>query len=127
MKESNRLYYKEDTTNLSHFWLNPIKWRTTGTGMNQYVIDSYAPYIDKEEIILHIRENIVPYTDGRKLLKPEGKSDYFVDVVNECMKSVWRNDRGFVFTESQLLQVMMIKPDVNVRYSKNDGCYWCWK
>ena len=109
-------------------WRNKLTWRNTGKGMNQNVIGTYAPYNSKEEIVKYMRANLTPYTDGRKYLDRKSKyADYFRDVVNECMGYIMCKERGYVFTESQLREVMMMLPDVRVKYSDNEGCYWCWK
>ena len=123
-------YSTEETTTPLHFWRNPITWRSTNTGLNENVISTYAPHTSKQDIIRHMRLNIDPYTDGRKFLNESSFSrhkDYFADVVNECMDSIWSKERGFVFNEAQLREVMKILPTVNVRWNDNDGCYWCWK
>jgi hypothetical protein len=119
----------EITTIPPNFWRNTITWRTTNTGMNQNVIHTYAPHKRKKDIIVHMRENIIPYTDKRKYLNPEEKKkhDYFVEVVNDCMKDIWKGNSGFVFKDSQLKEVMMILPSVNVEWSEYSGGYYCWK
>lgn len=118
----------DNSTIPPNFWRDPITWRTTNTGMNENVISTYAPYTNKEYIIQHMRENIVPYTGKCKYLKNNKKKrDYYVEVVNECMKDIWKGYRGFVFSDSQLKEVMRILPSVNVEWSEYCGGYYCWR
>ena len=114
------------TLPLPHFWRNPVTWRSTNTGMNQNAISTYNPYSSKKDIIKHIRKNIIPYTDKRKYVK-QNKNDYFADIVNDCMKDIWKCKRGFVFTYEQLKEVMRILPSVNVEWSEYSDGYYCWK
>lgn len=115
------------TINTNEFWRDKLTWRSTATGMNENVIGTYAPYNKKKDIIAHMKQNIVSYSDGRKYSDNNSKNDYFTDIVNDCMKKVYLGLRGYVFTDSQLKEVMMIKPDINITYSDRDVRYYCWK
>jgi nicotinamide riboside kinase len=94
--------------------------------MNENVIGLYVHKDDRRDIITYLRENVVSYNDGRRFLESKEKRDYFVDVVNDCLKNIYWGKDGYVFSESQLKEVMMIKPDVKVRWSCRNECYYCW-
>jgi hypothetical protein len=113
--------------NNDNFWRNELTWRSTNTGMNTNVIGEYVHKEDRQDIINYMRSIIESYKDGRYYLDNENKKDYFVDVVNDCLKNVYKNFRGFVFSDLQLKEVMKIVPSVNVKYSSKDECYYCWK
>lgn len=130
MKETtvNKNISNKTTTTLPHFWRSNITWRSTNTGMNENVLCTYNFYNSKKDIIKHIRENIIPYTDGRRCIpKNERKyNPYFTDVVNDCMKEVWKGKCGFVCNTDQLKEVMRIKCDINVECGEL-GEFYCWK
>jgi len=126
MNETNK---EITTTTPPHFWISDLLWRTTNTGISQNVISTYAPYKSKKSIIAHMRENITPYSDGRKYIprKERKYNPYFTDIINDCMKDVWKGDKGFVFNENQLKEVMKIFPSVDVEWSKYSGGYYYCK
>ena len=117
------------TTTFSHFWRNNITWRSTNTGMNENVLRTYNHNNSQQEIIAHIRLGAIPYTDGRKRIPREERkyNPYFTDVVNDCMKEIWKGKRGFVCSTDQLKEVMRILPSVNVEGSEFGTYYYCWK
>jgi len=117
------------TLPLPNFWRDNIKWRSTNTGMNENVISTYAPHISKETIVSHMRKYITPYTDKRKYLNEDEKNKhkYFIDIVNECMMSILTGGCGYVFTDSQLKEVMKIVPRVRSIHDNGNGCWKCWK
>ncbi|MDF2950579.1 MAG: hypothetical protein K0S18_162 [Anaerocolumna sp.] len=111
------------TTN--NFWRTNLKWRTTLTGMNQNVTREYNHSIAHTRIIKDIRTTITPYI-GKRYYIPEGKyNEYFTAIVNDCLDTIRHGERGFVYSTGQLREVMMVIPDVNVRYDKEDDCYYC--
>lgn len=116
-----------NSINTDNFWRNKVTWRTTGKGMNKYVIKQFAPYVSKDKAINYMRQNIIPYHDRRKyILDDNDCNKYFRDVVNDCLHKVWHKERGFIFTEDQLREVMRIIPDVDVKYDENYARYYCW-
>lgn len=129
MKEKANNSTLNKTTTPPRFWRDDIKWRSTSTGINQNVINTYNFNYSKQEIIEHIRLNAVPYTDGRsRLPKLERKyNPYFTDVVNDCMKEIWKGGCGFVCNTDQLREVIKILPSVNVNCDKFSKYYYCWK
>lgn len=113
----------------NNFWRSNITWRSTNTGMNENVLRTYNLNNSQKEIIAHIRLSAIPYEDGRKRIpKRERKfNPYFTDVVNDCMKEIWKGKRGFVCSTDQLKEVMRILPSVNVVGDKFGTYYYCWK
>ena len=117
-----------NTTLPLHFWRNNITWRSTNTGMNENVIKKYSSN-NKQEIILHMRETVTYYEKRMKYLSRKKKqySDYFIDIVNDCMEMVWHNSRGYVFTDEQLKEVIKLCSDVKIKWDEDNCCYYCWK
>jgi hypothetical protein len=118
---------QEKQINNKRFWRDKLTWRSTNTGMNENVIGTYVHNNDRRGIITYIMDTTIPYTDGRRFLESHEKKDYFVDVVNECLKNIYHGKEGHVFSDAQLKEIIMIKPDVNIRWSHESECYFCNK
>jgi hypothetical protein len=124
MKENNELNTGKKEI---RFWRNPLTWRTTNTGMNENVISTYVRKQNMKDVIASIKDGIVTYNDGRKFLETKYKTDYFISVVNDCLRDIYAGRSGYVFTESQLKEVLKIKPNIQTTFSKEHGCYRCRK
>lgn len=45
--------------------------------------------------------------------------------MNDALREIYKNRKGYVFSQDQLIEVLKFVPDVNVSYS--DEIYFVWK
>ena len=43
----------------------------------------------------------------------------------QTLKQIYKNRKGYVFTQEQLIEIIKFIPDIDVSYS--DGIYFVWK
>lgn len=125
---------KTSTDVLGCFWLPPHYHKLTSSGVDQNTVKPYSTKVADSEFKQHfhehilpeLRSNIVPYQDGKKYMrksKLHGRG--FCDVVNDALKQIYKNRKGYVFTQEQLVEIIKFIPDIDVSYS--DGIYFVWK
>lgn len=126
--------YKENKEVLDCFWLPPNFFNTCVSGVNQYTIGTYSKVKRNLDANDYFQEHILPllktqakqYHDNIKYLHksklyPEG----FREIVNNALKEIYANRKGYVFSTKQLIEILRFIPDINVFYE--DDMYFLWK
>ena len=120
MKETIINSAQNNTTTLPHFWRDTTNtWRTTNTGINKNVLLILTP---PEDRILYKPESFdnLNFKDKKKL-------NYFTEIINDCLISIYNGEVGYVFTKDQLKEVKKILPRVTIKRDIICGCYCCLK
>lgn len=118
---------------LGCFWLPPNYFNTCISGVNQNTIETYSASKRNLDANKHFQESILPllrskaepYPSNMKYLpKSESHPVGFRSVVNDALKEVYANRKGYVFSKEQLLEVLRFVPTIKVSYS--DEIYFVW-
>lgn len=122
---------KTSTDVLGCFWLPPNYYKLCSSGIDQNTVKPYKTNScnskDFQNCVLPLlRMQAEPYQDGRKYLrKSNSAGEGFSSVVNDALRELYKNRKGFVFTQNQLIEVLRFVPDANVSYT--DEIYYVWK
>jgi len=124
---------KASTDVLGCFWLPPNYFNTCISGANQNTIKAYsksernldANKYFQECILPLLRSQAEPYPGNMKYLpKLESHTVGFRSVVNDALREIYANRKGYVFNKNQLLEILRFIPSVQVSYS--DETYFVW-
>lgn len=105
---------------LDEFFRNPVSHRTTGKGINRYVIsmkEARKPCVDYLE---YLKTFIVLNSNKSKCTK---LNLYANDVVNECLWNLHNGSIGYLFTEEQLHELIRIY-GFNIVLDRQDGIWY---
>lgn len=125
---------KTSTDVLGCFWLPPHYHKLTSSGVDQNTIKPYSTNTTDSQfrqnfqthVLPELRAKAKPYKDGKKYMrKSKAYGEGFYSIVNDALKQIYKNQKGYVFTQDQVIEILKIAPDTNVSYS--DGIYFVWK
>lgn len=121
------------------FWIPSHLHRLCVSGVNPHTVkervdtkklkkkrDEKTEKYFQECILPRLRKQIIPHSNDEKYLR--GKIAYgagFRDLVNNALHQIYKNQRGYVLSKEQLIEVLKFVPDAKVIYS--GGIYFIWK
>ena len=117
---------------LGCFWLPPHYYKLCSSGVDQNTVKPYPTHDTGNKkyfqnyILPQLKTKAVPYKDGKKYLrKSKSFGEGFCSVVNDALREIYKNRKGYVFSQDQLIEILKFIPDVNVFYSNE--IYFVWK
>lgn len=119
---------------LRYFWLPSDYTRTCVSGVNQYTIEYKSKSHREFDANMNFQKHILPSLRSQaepypKNLKYLPKSEYYPSgfrcVVNDALKEIYSNRKGFVFNKEQLIEILRFMPNAKVLYSSE--MYFVWK
>lgn len=124
----------KNTDVLECFWFPPNYYKECSSGVNQNTIKPYsatARSLDNNRhfqtsILPQLRMQITPYKGKNKYLRKSKLHNMgFCDVVNDALREIYKNRKGYVFSQAQLIEILKFIPDASA--SHDDGIYFVWK
>lgn len=100
----------EKSIQTSGFFRTPDSIRSINTGINTFALSEQKDSPINVAQLEEIKKTAIPYPDNRKFFIPYTLSihEYSMEIINDCLKNLYNGKTGYVFTKTQLIEVLRI-------------------
>lgn len=110
---------------LNYLWLPPNYYRTTTSGVDLNSIGCMNRKLVAKKNSRYFEIHRLPELRKKATLNPalekylpknQTYAEGFRMIVNDALKQIYQNKQGYVFSESQLVELLRFVPDAKVSY-----------